>query len=581
MSSPPTLARNRPLYSLTLLFLLVVILVSSLAAYRINLVTRTQVLSSLQTVLNTTRNGLHLWSGLRFREIRERAASTALIQYSNQLLLLHRKKMPIRGSAPLLQLREHLNPLLLTSGDHGFFVIAPDRISIASQRDSNLETLNLIQRQRPDYLDRVFAGETLFIPTVASDVPLSSPRTGETLQPVSIFIATPIRSDGRIVAAFTLRLDPGTSFNAQIQLGRIGRTGETYAFDRQGLLISESRFDEQLRRIGLIPPDQTGMLSIRIADPGGNLLTGHRPRHSLAQRPLTRMAESATAGQQGSDTEGYRDYRGVHVVGAWLWDDHLGIGLTTEMDLEEATGPYRQTRNNLIAVVTISVTMAVLLLWRLELAHRRHQKDLVEAYGLLEKRVEQRTSELSQARDKLKRANRDLAILADTDPLTGLANRRRFDQQLKLSWRYCYRERRNLAIILFDIDHFKAYNDTHGHPAGDRCLIRIADILREAAVINRPGDLLARFGGEEFIAVLADPSQDYAEATAEKIRHCIQRAGIEHNTGSGSPVLTVSVGLAWSDELRGTSMETLLEQADRALYLAKNRGRNCVVSNRE
>jgi signal transduction histidine kinase len=223
----------------------------------------------------------------------------------------------------------------------GFVVVAPDGTEIATSKnqDADLGSSALIGLD-PTTIHSALGGKT------ALGLPLqikTSPR---------IVVAAPVLApDGRPIAALALLLDPASDFTRFVQIGRLGKTGETYAFDRSGRLLTESRFDTQLRNAGLIGKNERGILNIRLLDPGVNLLTGARPSQPRDQLPLTRMAKDAVSGHSGMDLDGYRDYRGVPVVGAWLWDDELGIGLTTEQDVEEVFYPIRRTYLLLLTMI--------------------------------------------------------------------------------------------------------------------------------------------------------------------------------------------------------------------------------------
>lgn len=155
----------------------------------------------------------------------------------------------------------------------GFFIISPDRVSIASMRDTNIDTENIINQQRKPYLDRAFMGEKVFIPTISSDVPLKTNSGKLQNKQPTIFIASPIiDATGTIIAVLTLRLNPLLHFTRITELGRIGNSGETYAFDSEALLITKSRFTHHLKSTGVIKDGDMAMLSIRITDPGGNTL---------------------------------------------------------------------------------------------------------------------------------------------------------------------------------------------------------------------------------------------------------------------------------------------------------------------
>lgn len=181
---------------------------------------------------------------------------------------------------------------------------------------------------------------------------------------------------------------------------------------------------------------------------------------------------------------------------------------------------------------------------------------------------------MSRMQHALEVARARYAHLSATDPLTGIANRRRFDEFFAAEWSRHQRTRQPLAVMMLDIDFFKQYNDRYGHPAGDTVLRRIAAHL--AGVTRRPGDLVARYGGEEFVIIAADTPLRGALQLAQQIRESIEALAIPH-TDMPAGCVTVSLGVAVMDSLP-LSQEILLAQADHALYQAKARGRNQVAS---
>jgi len=186
---------------------------------------------------------------------------------------------------------------------------------------------------------------------------------------------------------------------------------------------------------------------------------------------------------------------------------------------------------------------------------------------------------------ELQNAQIALQALADTDQLTGIANRRHFDRKFKVEWRRSMREQTPISLILIDVDYFKKYNDTYGHQAGDRCLQQIAMALE--SISHRPADLASRYGGEEFSVLLPITSQENAAMLAERLRKKIEALKIEHKT-SELGIVTISVGVSscqpvWDfsgntpdEEQKVTFPAMLLTAADNALYVAKEAGRNQV-----
>jgi diguanylate cyclase (GGDEF)-like protein len=187
-----------------------------------------------------------------------------------------------------------------------------------------------------------------------------------------------------------------------------------------------------------------------------------------------------------------------------------------------------------------------------------------------------RERELEELNNWLHGTNLELAKQARTDGLTGLANRIAFDGALQSEWGRAAREERSLAVLLIDVDHFKAYNDRYGHPAGDECLARVGRIVRREA--RRPGDFVARYGGEEFIVLLPDTDLNGATAVAEQVRAAFVQERIPHAASTAAPFVTVSVGVAATVPRPSLGPGPLVENADSALYAAKHAGRNRVIA---
>jgi two-component system chemotaxis family response regulator WspR len=171
-------------------------------------------------------------------------------------------------------------------------------------------------------------------------------------------------------------------------------------------------------------------------------------------------------------------------------------------------------------------------------------------------------------------ANIELQKLAALDSLTGIANRRRFDEVMRAEWQRGQREQKPLSLLMCDLDCFKVYNDSFGHLAGDLCLKKAAAVLTEH--LKRPADVVARFGGEEFALVLPDTGPEGALLIANACRAHIERLAIE-NPQAPCGIVTMSLGLATVVPSKAHSPEALIELADKALYAAKNAGRNQVV----
>jgi diguanylate cyclase (GGDEF)-like protein len=164
---------------------------------------------------------------------------------------------------------------------------------------------------------------------------------------------------------------------------------------------------------------------------------------------------------------------------------------------------------------------------------------------------------------------RDMAM---TDILTGVANRRSIEERIESEWRRCRRSRSPIAIIMIDIDHFKLYNDAYGHQAGDNCLEHIASALRRC--LRRAGDLLGRYGGEEFICLLPETTLEHAVQKADELGRAVRDLNIVHARDTGEPVVTISRGVSATIPRGDEEPADLLQVADAMLYDAKRAGRN-------
>lgn len=230
-----------------------------------------------------------------------------------------------------------------------------------------------------------------------------------------------------------------------------------------------------------------------------------------------------------------------------------------------------------MAASAMRIGALVVLLWagamfsrrlRTELAEQSRLQDEITAANLaLEEKVLQRTAELEAA-------NRQLQALSATDGLTGLANRRKFDQEWEQEWFRAVRQSLPLAVAMVDVDQFKAYNDHYGHQSGDVCLKLVAQTLSHS--VQRSGELAARYGGEEFVVILPGLNAAEAAAAMERVRDAVQALGLPHARAAVAGVVTISAGVAACVPQPGDDPARLVQAADAAMYRAKASGRNRV-----
>ncbi len=228
--------------------------------------------------------------------------------------------------------------------------------------------------------------------------------------------------------------------------------------------------------------------------------------------------------------------------------------------------------------IQIGSAMEVLLLsfvlaYRIKLLKEENERVQREATETLETRVIDRTEELNRALEQLSAANEQLALLSEEDKLTGAKNRHYFDARFDEAWRNAERGGNAISLLLIDIDHFKLINDRHGHLIGDQVLREVAAAVR--AVLVRSTDVLVRFGGEEFIVMLPHAELEGALEVAQRVKAQIEQVSM-HSTGEQLTV-RVSIGIASTRPAPGEEPVQLIEQADAALYRAKQTGRNRIV----
>jgi signal transduction histidine kinase len=319
--------------------------------------------SSLQVVLHTTDKALRNWAQQTEVNAAVLADNDEFLTDVEVQLRTPRDAKSLLASSALKDIRRLLEPAMKFYQFPGFVVIARDGIQIAAQRDNIVGTSEIFKHNYEAFRNAMEGKTSLGLPFRSGLVVDET-----THREYAIMTAcAPIRNQrGDVIAVLALLLDPRRGFSRAAQLGRLETTGETYVFDNAGRLLTESRFEDELREIGLIPADADSILNLEIRDPGGNVTEGYKPAIPRNQQPLTRMAQSATRGNSGIDLHGYRDYRGIPVIGAWLWDSQLGMGLATEMNVNEAFRTFRRVRELVLALLFLmmAVSVGLLLIFR-------------------------------------------------------------------------------------------------------------------------------------------------------------------------------------------------------------------------
>jgi signal transduction histidine kinase len=355
---------------------------------------RQAVASTLETILATTHEALRIWGQDRKRDVSIWADQSDVREAVRRQLAVPRVVTPLRQSAVLFA--ASLDAVSRRLGFVGADVIAPDGVHIASTRPEAVGTSELVRFDHQTISSALAGAVALGLPFRPTDLdPQSMDRSP------SMIVAAPVLDDEqKVIAALVFRIDPSLEFSKIMRLGRVSDTGETYAFDSRARLLTHSRFDEQLRATGLVSPGEEAILAIEIRDPGGDLVKGYRPRIGRADQPLTRMAQSAVNGHSGVDVDGYRDYRGAPVVGAWLWDPDLGLGLTSEIDKADAFAMLHATQRLMLFMVFAMVGGALAVSCML-LERARHLSMIVASERAARAALERSIAKLKETEAEL------------------------------------------------------------------------------------------------------------------------------------------------------------------------------------
>ena len=387
---PMTKKLRIPPLGIGVLLGVVIILVSLAFDSKFKQSHQAEVEEKLQTVLAATHQSFTFWAKSEISKTEALAAEPLVLDAVKALLALPRSPEALLDAQPTKVLRETLAITLRNNKYRGFFVIAPDYINLSSSRDNNIGAVSLLVSQ-PGFLNTLWRGDGAVSMPQISDVPLLDEHAVSKNGLPTMFVGAPIMDENQtIIAILTFRLDPSDVFPPIFRRAHLGETGEAYAFDRSGLMLSRSRFEDQLESVGLLSEGERSDLKIRVVDPGKNLL---RNKHQIIGPdllPLTLMASEATRGESGAQVEGYRDYRGVNVAGAWIWDESLSMGIAAEQEIKEAFRVFRQSRWG----YGVTTLVTLILLWILVYLFDRFRKEQGHYQLLLQNEVDARTADL-------------------------------------------------------------------------------------------------------------------------------------------------------------------------------------------
>ena len=325
---------------------------------------RDQRITDLTVMVDASATAVRVWMG-------EQRINVDLVAEDQDLRPLVRELLLMADGSPkperqLVQakvqeaLRQRLKPKLKIIGYVGYLVVSPGGMVIAADHDAPVGLV--LPPIRKEAFDQAIAGQTLVTQPFRSKLLLPDEK-GDLLPNLpTMFTIAPLPDDkGKPIAALGLRIRPEDQFTRILQVVRFGKSGETYAFDKNGLMLSQSRFDDELKQLGLLvdQPDSRSILTVEIRDPQVNMAQGQRPTVRRTEQPLTRSVAEAVQGKDGFDADGYRDYRGVPSVGAWRWLAECDFGILTEVDTAEAFRPVYILRTTFWVLMALLVACGI------------------------------------------------------------------------------------------------------------------------------------------------------------------------------------------------------------------------------
>ncbi len=361
---------------------------------------RTNLSSGLQSLVKLESAMLEKWFLVQQANAEQLASSQPVRKAAYPLLATPatQDQLDSPDQTPHRELQKHLGHAMTSHHYVGYFLADSSQRIVASSHRTLIGQTAIPEYR--DFLSTCLDGK----PTISPPFPsmLALPDANGRLRPGQpiMYVCAPIRDEEtfQVIGALALQIRPEQEFTGILQLGQVGATGETYAFNADGLMVSGSRFDEELILLGVLPDrdDAESILNVQLRDPGGNLRDGFRPTQRRSTMPLTRMAERATAGTSGVDVDGYRDFRGVPVVGAWEWLPAYKMGVATEVELAQAFRPLvilRRTYLTLFAMLLLSSIAIFVFTIAWARARREAQKATIEARHLGQYRLEEKLGE--------------------------------------------------------------------------------------------------------------------------------------------------------------------------------------------
>jgi eukaryotic-like serine/threonine-protein kinase len=344
---------------------------------------RDHVAAALTTIRDADVTALRIWMKEQEANAQVLAMSDRVRPAVRELIALSERTgtsdEDLRQSPRQAELRTFLKPRMNVFGYTDFFVNTPSGRVVGANQDNAVGMI--LKKERVEFIQKVFHGRPSVSRPFRSSMMLPD-ELGELRAglPTMVTAATVPDETGRPVGVLQFRIRPEREFTQILQVARSGESGETFAFDDAGLLLSQSRFDDDLKRVGLLAdlPDSQSVLTLELRDPGVNMMEGERPPQKRADQPLTQVAASAIAGETGVNVSGFRDYRGVPSVAAWTWLPEYGLGVAVKGDVVEAFQTLSVVRRSFYALLGLLVLSAAGIFVYMVVA-ARHERAAVRA----------------------------------------------------------------------------------------------------------------------------------------------------------------------------------------------------------
>jgi polar amino acid transport system substrate-binding protein len=376
------------------LFLSVIIVGTFLALSDIEKRSRKYTGKMLNVIIEQTNEMLQSYLNNEIKNINKITSAPYIIDLATTLSKNPKEYQKNKSITEIERFYKYFSSTRLFPSEKEIFIISLEGINLAVSSKKNIGKRNFIFSLQSKLLQKVLKGDTIIFFNFFSQ----KKQPLKKVEKFCIAIAAPIRnSKGKIIAIGAVKISPYKQLSKIFMHGRMGKTGETYAFNDKGQILFESRFKEELKKIGLLKKDKNEVYNLKLSDPGGNLLQGYKSKVPRDKLPLTYAVRNALSGDNGTNIKGYRNYRGIKVLGAWKNFKLLNIGFVSEIDEAEALAPYYANKKIILLILGITIFLATLLvvfmIWTSTVAKKR----LIEAKNQWEKLANERMGKLQEA----------------------------------------------------------------------------------------------------------------------------------------------------------------------------------------